>query len=92
MKIPRTNIGCLNASTIYQNRTAQADQTKARVKATELRKSTMSNAKRQKINFPSASAENQWVALDGKTVLQMDKYIGKSTLEHTLSIFGRSST
>ena len=46
------------------------------------------NAKRQKINFPPASAKEQWEALDSKIVLQLDKLIGKSTLEHKLTTFG----
>ena len=47
-----------------------------------------SDAKRQKINFPPASAKEQWEALDSKIVLQLDKLIGKSTLEHKLTTFG----
>ncbi|KAK3720950.1 hypothetical protein RRG08_047516 [Elysia crispata] len=52
------------------------------------------NAKRQKINFPPACAKEQWEALDSKLILQLDKLIGKSTLEYklttsvTLSTFG----
>ena len=46
------------------------------------------NAKRQKINFPPASAKEQWEALDSKIVLQLDKLIGKSSLEHKLTTFG----
>ena len=46
------------------------------------------NAKRQRIDFPPARAENQWESLDSSLVLQLDKLIGKSTLEHMLSTFG----
>ena len=46
------------------------------------------NTKRQKINFPLASAKEQWEALDSKIILQRDKLIGKSTLEHKLTTFG----
>ncbi|KAK3735128.1 hypothetical protein RRG08_054480 [Elysia crispata] len=46
------------------------------------------NAKRQKINFPPASAKEQWEGLDSKIILQRDKLIGKSTLEHKLTTFG----
>ncbi|KAK3798623.1 hypothetical protein RRG08_005034 [Elysia crispata] len=59
MKIHRTKMGCLNASTNQQQRTAQA-----------------------------ASAKEQWEALDSKIILQLDKLIGKSTLEHKLTTFG----
>ena len=46
------------------------------------------NAKRQKINFPPSSAKEQWEALDSKIVLQLDKLIGRSTLEQKLTTFG----
>ena len=46
------------------------------------------NAKLQRINLPPARAEDQWESLGSSLVLQLDKLIGKSTLEHMLSTFG----
>ncbi|GFR85033.1 reverse transcriptase [Elysia marginata] len=46
------------------------------------------NAKRQKINFPAATAVEQWEDLDSKIVLKLDSLIGDSTLEHKLAAFG----
>ena len=78
MKIHRTKMGCLNASTIQQQRTAQAGKTSenqsqvqnhsaeeihAEQSDEEFRQ--LINAKRQKINFPPASAKNNgklWIA------------------------------
>ncbi|KAK3779040.1 hypothetical protein RRG08_016588 [Elysia crispata] len=47
------------------------------------------NASCQKISFPPTSAKEQWEALDSKIVLQLDKLIGKSTLEHKLTTFAQ---
>ena len=94
-------MGCLNASTNQQQRTAQAGKTSenqsqvqnhsaeeihAEESDEEFRQ--LINAKRQKINFPPTSAKEQWEALESKIVLQLDKLIGKSTLEHKLTTFG----
>ena len=72
-------MGCLNASTIQQQRTAQAGKTSgnqsqvqnhsaeeihAEESDEEFRQ--LINAKRQKINFPPASAKEQWEALDSR--------------------------
>ena len=86
----------INSSALL--RQVRRRKTKARFKTTELRKSTLRsfdeefrqliNAKCQKINFPPASAKEQWEALDSKIVLQLDKLIRKSTLEHKLTTFG----
>ena len=46
------------------------------------------NEKSQKIQFPPASAEQQWEDLDSTIVQKLDKLIGKSTLEHKLATFG----
>ena len=88
-------------STNQQQRTAQAGKTSenqsqvqnhsaeeihAEESGEEFRQ--LINAKRQKINFPPASAKEQWEALDSKIILQMHKPIGKSTLEHKLTTFG----
>ena len=101
MKIHRTKMGCLNASTNQQQRTAQAGRTSENQSHVENHSAEdiyagesdeefrqLINAKRQKINFPPASAKEQWEALDSKIVLQLDKLIGKSTLEHKLTTFG----
>ena len=101
MKIHRTKIGCLNASANQQQRTAQADKTSenqsqvqnhsaeefhAEESDEEFRQ--LINAKSQKINFTPASSKEQWEALDNKIILQLDKLIGKSTLEHKLTTLG----
>ena len=72
MKIHRTKMSCLNASTNQQQRTAQAGKTSenqsqnqnhiaeeihAQESDEEFRQ--LINAKRQKINFPPASAKEQ---------------------------------
>ena len=101
MKIHRTKMGCLNASTNQQQRTAQAGKTSENqsqiqnhsaeeIHAEEFDEKfrQLINAKRKKINLPPASAKEQWEALDSKIVLQLDKLIGKSTLEHKLTTFG----
>ena len=100
MKIHRTKMGCLNASTNQQNRIAQAGKTSenqsqvqnhsageilAEEPDEEFRQ--LINANRQKINFSPASAKEQWQALDSKIVILLDKLIGKSTLEHKLTHF-----
>ncbi|GFS24346.1 reverse transcriptase [Elysia marginata] len=46
------------------------------------------NAQRQRINFPVATAVEQWEDLDSKIVLKLDSLIGDSTLEHELITFG----
>ncbi|GFR84516.1 reverse transcriptase [Elysia marginata] len=46
------------------------------------------NAKRQRINFPAATAEKQLEDLDRKIVLKLDSLIGDITLEHKLATFG----
>ncbi|GFR96248.1 polyprotein [Elysia marginata] len=46
------------------------------------------NAKRQRVNFPAATAEKQWEDLDSKIVLKLDSLIGDNTLEHNLATFG----
>ena len=95
MKIHRTKMGSLNASTNQQQRSAEAGKTSenqshsaeeihAEVSDEELRQ--LINIKRQ-INFPPASAKEQWEALNSKIVLQLDKLIGKNTLEHKLTTF-----
>ena len=99
MKIHRT-MGCLNDSTIQQQRTTQADQTSenqsqvqnhideeihAEESHEEFRQ--LINAKRQRINIPSARADDQWKTLDIRIVLQLDKLIEKCTLAHKLSTF-----
>ena len=101
MKIHKTKMGCLNASTNQQQRTAQAGKTSenqsqvqnhsaeeihAEESDEEFRQ--LINVKRQKINFPPASAKEQWEALDSKITLQLDKLVGKSTLEHKLYYLG----
>ena len=101
IKIHRTKMGCLNASTIKQQRIAQAGKTSenqsqvqnhsaeeihAEESDEEIKQPI--NAKRQKINLARASANEQWEALDSKIVLNLDKLIGKSTLGHKLSTFG----
>ena len=96
MKIHRTQMGWLNASTIQQQRTAQADQTSENQSQVQNHSAEESdepfrqliNAKCQRINFPTAKAEDQWESLDSRIVLQLEKLIGKSTLEHKLSTFG----
>ena len=87
MKIHRTKMGCLNASTNQQQRTAQAgktleNQSQVQNSADEIHAEEsdeefrqLINAKRQKINFPPASAKEQWEALDSKIILQLDKFI-----------------
>ena len=101
MKIHRSKMGCLNASSNQQQRTAQADKTSENQSQVQYHSAEeihaeefdeefrqLINAKRQKINFPPASAKEQWEALNSKIVLQLDKLIGKSTLEHKLTTFG----
>ncbi|GFR87272.1 reverse transcriptase [Elysia marginata] len=100
MKIHRTKMGCLNKS-FQQQRTALADKTsenqsraqnhsakeiQAEDQDEELRQ--LINAKRQKINFPAATAVEQWEDLDSKIVLKLDSLIRDSTLEHKLATFG----
>ncbi|GFR81280.1 reverse transcriptase, partial [Elysia marginata] len=100
MKTHRTKMGCLNKS-FQQQRTALADKTsenqsraqnhsakeiQAEDQDEELRQ--LINAKRQKINFPAATAVEQWEDLDSKIVLKLDSLIGDSTLEHKLATFG----
>ena len=46
------------------------------------------NAKLQKINFSLANAKEELEALDSTIVLQLDKLIGKSTLELKRTTFG----
>ncbi|GFS07705.1 reverse transcriptase [Elysia marginata] len=97
MKIHRTKMGCLNKS-FQQQRTALADKTsenqsraqnhsakeiQAEDQDEELRQ--LINAKRQKTNFPAATAVEQWEDLDSKIVLKLDSLIGDSTLEHKLA-------
>ncbi|GFS19837.1 reverse transcriptase [Elysia marginata] len=99
MKIQRTKMGCLNKS-FQQQRTALADKTwenqsraqnhsakeiQAEDQDEEIRQ--LINAKRQKINFPAATAVEQWEDLDSKIVLKLDSLIGDSTLEHKLATF-----
>ena len=94
-------MGCLNASKNQQQRTAQAGKTlenqsqvqnhsaeEIHAEESDEEFQQLINAKRQKINFPPASAKEQWEVLDSKIVLQLDKLIGKSTLEHKLTTFG----
>ncbi|GFR82829.1 reverse transcriptase [Elysia marginata] len=93
-------MGCLNKS-FPQQRTALADKTsenqsraqnhsakeiQAEDQDVELRQ--LINAKPQKINFPAATAVEQWEDLDSKIVLKLDSLIGDSTLEHKLATFG----
>ena len=81
MKIHRTKMGCLNASTNQQQRTAQAGKTSenqsqvqnhsaeeihAEESDEEFRQ--LINAKRQKINFPPASAKEQWTSSSGRAL------------------------
>ncbi|GFR89638.1 reverse transcriptase [Elysia marginata] len=99
MKIHRTKMGCLNKS-FQQQRTALADKTsenqsraqhhsaeeiQAEDQDEKLRQ--LINVKRQKINFPAATAVEQWEDLDSKIVLKLDSLIGDSTLEHKLATF-----
>ena len=101
MKIHRIKMGCLNASTNQQQRTAQAGKTSenqsqvqnhsaeeihAEESDEEIRQ--LLNAKRQKNNFPQGSAKEQWEALDSKIVLRLYKLSGKSILEHKFTTFG----
>ena len=75
---------CLNQFVFVQNHSAEeihADESDEEFQQ-------LINAKRQRIDFPPARAENQWESLDSSLVLQLDKLIGKSTLEHMLSTFG----
>ena len=96
MKIHMIKMGCLNASTIQQQRTAQADQMSENQSQVQNHNAEESegefreliNAKRLRINVPSTRAEDQWESLDNRIVLQRDKLIGKSALEHKLSTFG----
>ena len=93
--------GSMTSASIFIGCAAQTDQTSenqsqvqnhsaedihAEDKDKEFRQ--LINAKRQRINFPPARAEDQWESLDSSLVLQLDKLIGKSTLEHKLSTFG----
>ena len=93
-------MGCLNASTIQQQCTTQADQKSenqsqvqnhideeihAEESDEEFRQ--LINAKRQRINIPSARAEDQWETLDIRIVLKLDKLIEKCTLARKLSTF-----
>ena len=100
MKIHRTKMGCLNASN-QQQLTAQAGKTSENQSQVQNHSAEeihaedcdeefrqLINAKRQKIYFPPASAKEQWEALDSKIILQLDKLIGKSTLENKLTTFG----
>ena len=94
-------MGCLKASPNQQQRTAQAGKTSenqsqvqndsaeeihAEESDEEFRQ--VINAKGKKINFPTCKRKEQWEALDSKIVLQLDKLIGKSTLEHKRTTFG----
>ena len=75
MKIHRTKMGCLNASTNQQQRTAQAGKTPENQSQVQNHSAEESDeefrqlikAKRQRINFPPASAKEQWEALDNWT-------------------------
>ena len=100
MKIHRTKMGCLKASPNQQQRTAQAGKTsenqsqvqnhsaeEIHAEESDEESRQVINAKGQKINFPTSKRKEQWEALDSKIVLQLDKLIGKRTLEHKLITF-----
>ena len=94
MKIHRTKMGCLNASTNQQQRTAQAGKTsenQSQVHTAVLRKSTLRSLTKNSDSsstLNARSAKEQWVGLDSKIILQLDKLIGKSTFRHKLTTFG----
>ena len=105
MKIHRTKMGCLNASTNQQQRTAQAGKTSenqsqvqnhsfeeihAEDSDEEFRK--LINAKRQKINFPPASAKEQWESLDSKIVLNWTSSSGRALWKTNLPLSVTLST
>ena len=105
VKIHRTKMSCLNASTNQQQRTVQACKTSENqsqvqnYSAEEIHAEKSGekfrhviNAKRQRNNFPPASAKEQWEALDSKIVLQLDKLIGKSTWSANLPLLVTLST
>ena len=66
-------------------------KTKARFKTTVLRKSTLRSLTKNSDSSSTLNARrsiSHQQALDSKIVLQLDKLIGKSTLEHKLTTFG----
>ena len=101
MTIHRTKMDCLKASRNQQQRTTQTGKTpenqsqvqnhsaeEINVEDSDEKFGQLINAKLQKINFSPPSAKEQSEALDSKIVLQLDKFIGKSTSKHKLTTFG----
>ncbi|GFS13700.1 reverse transcriptase [Elysia marginata] len=97
-------MGCLNKS--FQHlRTAPADKTSEKQSRTqnhsakeiqaedqddELRQ--LINTKRQRINFPAATAEKHWDDLDSKIVLKLNSLIGDRHWNTNLPLSVKSST
>ena len=101
MKIHRTKKGCTNTLMSEQQRSVSADKTSEdqgqdnNHSAADIHALTSDEdfvqaleARREKLNLPSANAKDQWERLDEQIVAKLDALLKKSTLEHKLASYG----